>query len=244
MPNGRFMYWVGMNTAPDLSADDEKQFTDFYSQVHMREVVSLNPGFFRATRYELLHPDPRNNHGPRWLVVYEMESEDAARGYIERDENGTKQAFTPGLKVGRSVPEGKWRLMWRRLTPRDGEMGAGGAEYISLIGMSVAPGTDEAGVKEFNDFYTDTHIPEVVANGQWQRGTRYDLYHAFVHDGADAPEYLALYEGDEVAMETRARRLANPAAAPKSSAGPPAWDARDTVWRLTYRRIASWAKSE
>ena len=43
MANGRFMYWNGMNTAPDLSEEEFQKFNDFYTNVHIREVVAMNP---------------------------------------------------------------------------------------------------------------------------------------------------------------------------------------------------------
>jgi hypothetical protein len=30
-----YMYWVGMNTAPDTSADELAEFQRFYSQTHL-----------------------------------------------------------------------------------------------------------------------------------------------------------------------------------------------------------------
>ena len=62
-----FMYWVGMNTAADTSQEELAKFNDFYSNTHVPEVVTSNPGFVRATRYELYEPDPRGDHDTcRW----------------------------------------------------------------------------------------------------------------------------------------------------------------------------------
>ena len=49
-----FMYWVGMNTAPDTDATALAEFSRFYSKTHLPEVVASNPGFVRGSRYELL----------------------------------------------------------------------------------------------------------------------------------------------------------------------------------------------
>ena len=45
MADAPYMYWVGMNTQPDTSAEELAKFNDFYTNVHMREVVNSNPGF-------------------------------------------------------------------------------------------------------------------------------------------------------------------------------------------------------
>src|SRR5262244_794902 len=69
-----FMYWVGMNTPPGTDAAAVAEFSQFYSTIHVPEVVASNPGFVRGTRYELLQPDPRGDmdHGgwrsTRWTV--------------------------------------------------------------------------------------------------------------------------------------------------------------------------------
>ena len=59
MPNAPHMYWVGMNTQPGISGSDLADFNDFYSNTHVKEVLANNPGFIRATRYELLEQDAR-----------------------------------------------------------------------------------------------------------------------------------------------------------------------------------------
>ena len=49
-----FMYWVGMNTPSDTDPAAVAEFSQFYSTIHVPEVVASNPGFVRGTRYELL----------------------------------------------------------------------------------------------------------------------------------------------------------------------------------------------
>lgn len=244
MANAPYMYWVGMNTAPDLTPEEEKKFSDFYSNTHAHEVVASNDGFIRATRYEKLEGDPRNDHGPRWLAMYEMNSKDAADCYIEHNDGPPegRPKYTPGLNMGRQTGVGGWRLIWRRHAPVEGDVGTGGAPYIMLIGMDVPPGTDAEGMKQFDEFYTNTHVPEVVRNSNFIRGTRYEMYRQFSHPEPGSPRFLALYEGDEKAMQTRAERRANPGSGPKSTSGPPPWEAHDTMWRLIYKRVDSYEK--
>ena len=81
-----FMYLVGMNTHPDTAPTAVAEFSQFYSKIHAPEAVTSNPGFVRGARYELLQPDPRGDFGPRWLAVYEMDGEAAARTYAARND--------------------------------------------------------------------------------------------------------------------------------------------------------------
>ncbi len=242
MGNAPYMYWVGMNTQPNTSASDLADFNDFYSNTHMKEVVASNPGFIRATRYELLEQDARGAFGPRWLAMYEMESREAADGYIARNDGPTegRPTYSPGPAAWQNY-EGWWRLLWHRLVPETGELGAAGAPYIFMVGMDVPEGTDQQGMDEFNAFYTETHVPEVVAAGSFLRGTRYELHRELRHPEPGSPHFLAVYEGDEKCIEVRKSRAAGTSPAPKLSSGPPAWEAHETAWRLVYPRIDSHA---
>ena len=38
-----FMYWVGMNTHPDTDPTAVTEFSQFYSKIHVPEVVASNP---------------------------------------------------------------------------------------------------------------------------------------------------------------------------------------------------------
>jgi hypothetical protein len=231
-----YMYWVGMDVAPGIAPQALAELSTFYSQVHAREVVAHNPGFISFTRYELLDPDPRGgaHRGPRWLAVYEMEDEAAAAGYAQR--NDAPDAFPrpqySRWPEGRSYTDIVWRMIWRQLAA----CGSAGTlpESIFVVGMNVPADTDAAGLQEFNTFYTGVHVPEVMANGGYARGTRFELYRAFAHPEPGSPRFCAIYEADAVA--TRARNEPRANRAPLSS-GPPTWEKHDTLWRLVYQRI-------
>lgn len=240
MADAPYMYWVGMNTHPDTSASDLADFNAFYSNTHAREVLANNPGFIRATRYELLEQDARGNFGPRWLAMYEMEDREAADLYIKRNDGPPegRPSYTPGPSAWQQY-EGWWRLLWHRLVPENGELGAARAPYLFMVGMDVPEGTDQRGLNEFNDFYTRTHVPEVVAANRFLRGTRYELYHGFRHPEPGSPQFLAVYEGTQESLDARAKRAAEPASATPLSSGPPAWEGHVTAWRLMYRLIDS-----
>jgi hypothetical protein len=230
--DGPFMYWVGMNTAPDTDAEALAEFNRFYSAVHQPEVVAANPGFTRASRYELVQPDPRGDFGPRWLAVYEMDAEQAAQTYIARNDGppSGRPNYTPTPPAWKRT-QTTWRMIWRQIVSCGT---ASEAPYaIFMVGMNVPPDTDAAGLAEFNTFYTETHVPEVMANGKYARGTRWELYREFVHPAPGSPRFCAIYEGDKAATDARAEGRSSG----KLSSGPPTWEAHDTLWRLVYRRV-------
>jgi hypothetical protein len=106
--------------------------------------------------------------------------------------------------------------------------------------MDVPEGTSAKDLAGFNRFYTETHVPEVVAAGDFLRGHRFELLKGLRHPEPGSPQFLAVYEGEEKSLETRRERAANPNSGTPLSTGPPAWEAHETAWRLMYRRIDSW----
>ncbi len=234
-----FMYWVGMNTAPDTDAAALAAFNAFYSKIHLPEVVASNPGFVRGSRYELLHPDPRGDFGPRWLAVYEMDGEAAARTYAQRNDGPPegRPTYTPGPAAWQQT-QGMWRIIWRRIASCGTTSQP--PHSIFMVGMNVPPDTDAAGLAEFNAFYTNIHVPEVMAHSGYSRGTRFELDRAFRHPQPGCPRFCAIYEADEATIEASQQRRDNPNPQPGRrplSLGPPTWEKHDTLWRLVYRRI-------
>jgi hypothetical protein len=234
-----YMYWVGMDTAPDADPAALTAFNQFYSMTHVPEVLANNPGFTRASRYELLNPDPRGDFGPKWLAVYEMDSEAAAKAYAARNDGPAegRPRYTPGPSAWQGA-QTRWRMIWRRLSS------TGTADQpphsIFMVGMNVPPDTDEAGLAEFNEFYTTTHVPEVMAYLGYLRGTRFELYREFRYPEPGCPRFCAIYEADAAATEADQQRRAtsNSRSGPSPlSSGPPTWEKHDTLWRLVYRRI-------
>lgn len=246
MADAPYMMFIGLDTGPELDRDRQmlQRFNDNYNQIHAADVTNMNPGFVRGTRYELIEPDARGDFGPRWLVIYEMNSEAAAQGYgirFDGPPEGRPQYRPDGL-AGVDAPL-RWRMFWRRHAPAAGELGAAAAPYIFMVGMNAAPGSDEAGMRAFDEFYTHTHVPEVVASSRFLRGTRYELYRDYTHPAPGAPRFLAVYEFDEAGIVARAMRAANPQLGGAGlSAGPPAWEGHETLWRLTYRRVTSYVR--
>jgi hypothetical protein len=230
-----FMYWVGMETDPRTSPDALAEFNRFYSTTHVHEVIAAHPGFVQSRRYELLEQDPRGpaHCGPRWLAVYEMVDEAAAERYIKDDarpwlHRQKYSAWPAARKRARTL----WRMIWRHLV----SVGSSDREpeSIFMVGMNVPPDTDEVGLAEFNTFYTETHVPEVMAYGGYSRGTRFELYREFAHPAPGCPRFCAIYEADAAATEQREERRS---VRPQLSSGPPTWENHDTLWRLVYRRI-------
>jgi hypothetical protein len=230
-----FMYWVGMDTDPRTTPEALAEFNAFYSQTHVHEVIAAHPGFVGVSRYELLDQDPRGgvHQGPRWLAAYTMKDQAAAEHYMKDNARPWlhRKQYSP-WPAARKKAKTVWRLLWQQLAT----IGSADQppESIFLVGMNVPASTTETELADFNTFYTETHVPEVMAYGGYQRATRFELYRGLAHPEPGAPRFVAVYEADAAATEERAARREKRGAL---SSGPPAWEAHDTLWRLVYRRI-------
>lgn len=232
-----YLYWVGMETDPRTTPEALAEFNHFYSATHVNEVIAAHPGFISASRYELLDPDPRGGEhaGPRWLAVYEIKDQAAVDQYIKDDarpwlHRRTYSPWPPARKKAKTT----WRLLWRQLAAHGSSEQKPEAESIFMVGMNPAPDADETALAEFNDYYTGTHVPEVMQYGGYNRGSRWEVYRAFAHPEPGCPRYVAIYEADAAATAERAERRTSRG---KLTPGPPSWEQRDTVWRLVYKRL-------
>lgn len=231
-------YWVGMDLAP-ASPSELAEFRRHYADVHRREVVERNPGFVLSHQYELAEPDPRGNHGPRWLTIYELSGDDALEGYLARHEapGAVKMAWTPGPPVWRDKRKTSWRMMWRRAEAIGTPSGA--PELVRIVGLDPAPGADAAQIDRFDAFHTAVHVPEVMRSTPFDLGVRYLREPRFHPRPAETPRLCGLYEADAAKADEleriRSQRAARPA---ERTSGPPVWTGRTTRWRLTYRRTA------
>src|SRR5688572_7285318 len=112
-----FMYWVGMDTDPRTTPEALADFNQFYSAVHVGEVLAAHPGFVLASRYELVAPDPRGgaHRGPRWLAVYGMTDEAAAVQYLKDNERPWlhRRRYSP-WPAARKRAKTVWRMLWRQ----------------------------------------------------------------------------------------------------------------------------------
>jgi hypothetical protein len=219
-----------MNTPADAADDTIQEFNTFYNQTHLGEVVARH-SFVGATRFELLESDARGIPGPRWLAMYHMGDEAIARAYVQRNGGPPpgKPAYTPGPPIWKQA-DIAWRVIWRQLALRGDSTELPFAMFS--VGMNVPAGTDDAALAEFNTYYTDVHVPEVMAWGNFSSAVRFERYRDFRHPAPGCPQFCAVYFADEAATSTRKARER-----PRFSSGPPAWEHHETQWRHWYRRL-------
>ena len=184
--------------------------------------VAADPTLVRAHRFELLNPGREGRPGPRRLIIAELAGPRAIEGFMH-DPEGSGYA-------GKSA--------WRKLAESGPPTGS--VPYsIYIVGMDPPIETSADDMATFDEFYTKVHMPEVLADWGYQRGSRYEC---FYDAGRGLPRFCAIYEADETATLAIARRRADMARnglKVRRTAGPQVWNRRSTVWQLSYRRLAA-----
>jgi hypothetical protein len=107
---------VGMNVPSDTDATGLAAFNDFYTNVHVPEVMQWG-GYARGTRFELyrefLHPRPGS---PRFCAIYEA---DAAATHANQHYVATRQPPRAPLSSGPPTweqHETLWQVAYRRMS--------------------------------------------------------------------------------------------------------------------------------
>jgi hypothetical protein len=221
---GSYVVVIGTD-GPGAAAkiDEVIRFRDTYTQVRLPRLVTETAGSLRASLYELVVPDERGDLGPRWIVWIELGGPGAAATYT-----ASRQPTV----------DTRWEIIWRRRDGYAGTIGRWARPYLYLIGMNPATGSSTADLAAFDDFYDRKHVPEVVAVLGYDQALRFELVRSLAHDGSECPRFMATYSGDEEIVRRLARGI--PAGAIDLK-GPPAWNKRDTRWRLIYRQVGSYA---
>ena len=229
-----YMYWVGLDTPAGATEADLVEFNRFYDEVHAPEVLAAYPGMTGVTRFELVMPDPRNDYGPRWLSAYEFRDHAAVEEYLRRDP--VELDYTAGPSTFHEVAI-RWRLIWKKRVS-SGDAGVDECATLFMVGMSPPAGSSPSEVAEFDRFYTDVHIGEVLGLGPFARGSRFELETELVHQEPGAPRFVATYE----AAGSRPWEGIDPQAV--FDDGPSSWQRRDVRWRLFYRRLTTTSRTD
>ncbi|MGH3732448.1 MAG: hypothetical protein ACRDVC_03605 [Acidimicrobiales bacterium] len=102
------IYLLGVNPPADATNEDLGTFNDFYTNVHLVEVVERHHAL-RAVRYELIEEvKPPSQGAPKFLAVYEVDETSASN----RRHVGPPYSAGPEVWQGHKTP---WRLWYRRL---------------------------------------------------------------------------------------------------------------------------------
>ncbi len=170
-------------------------------------------------RYELLAVAGRGFRPPRFLTVAELPGKPDDQQ--DRGERGDRADYE-GLRQ-------TWSLWYRRVAATRPREATPFAFY--LLGVDPPVDATDRELEQFNDFYTNVHLPEVAGRRHALRAERYELVREVRAPYRGAPRYLAVYEVDEEGASNRRHT------GPPYAKGPEVWQRHTTPWRLWYRLL-------
>lgn len=196
-------------------------------------------GFSFTTRDESLLPlraaRPGAAAAPRHLAALGLGSaEDAAflrqRLGVAAPHDATPTGVADACGRGRRCA---WTL-WTRLAaagPSSGE-----APWLYVVVMSAPELAGEADADEFERYYADRHLQEIIEGIGYLRGSLFAAASLPDDSWRHGPgRYLAIYEApDSRVLQRQAARVQVMASLPFHGA-PPAWASRRVAWRAAFR---------
>ncbi len=176
-PNGLLL---AITNCDDPSKEEE--FNYWYNHIHLPDVTE--PGVFRhAMRFVNTNPNPGEG---KYIATYETNWEDVSKASTAMQEVGAKlrerERTFPHIQ---SVPGGG---TFKKL---GGEFYAASRPTRGIL-MVMLNCKDPNREEEFNRWYSDVHIPDILDTGLFHTAYRYES----LDPQASKGKYLALYETD------------------------------------------------
>ena len=178
-PNGLLL---AITNCTDLSKTEE--FTSWYDHMHVPDVTA--PGIFRhAIRFA--NTDPASEAG-QYVATYETTFEDVSKAMPANREAGAKlrESGDRGSHLIQAVTSG----VFKRL---GGEFSAATKPTLGIL-LVLSNCKDPAREQEFNRWYEDVHIPDILDTGAFHTAYRYGS----IDPAATKAKYLAIYETDNI----------------------------------------------
>jgi hypothetical protein len=217
--------WCAMNVLVEDTDSDGAAIEDFYRAAFVEAVERQHHDLAGGQRHELLASATRGSPAARFLTTFEVSDEPAANRLEHRD----LLTVTSAPPEWNDHVEMNWLLFYRQVAETGPSVAVPYAIY--LVGVNPPPGLNDSELEEFNDFYTNVHMPEVAQRRRCLRAIRYEIEDESAPPGRRNPRFLAVYEVDERSAASR-RHIGGPYAT-----GPDVWRRHTTPWRLWYRRL-------
>jgi hypothetical protein len=220
-------------------------FNDWYDRVHVPEVLASGM-VSHVIRYRNADPD---DAGPGYLAIHELawtDLEEVARAVTRTRRRLTEQAgFPPGIEIVRVES-------WKRIGPESVTPRAGRATAAGIL-LIESRCTDPRREREFNAWYDEVHVPDLLNTGLFSAVYRFESVATGTIVGSGAPErddapradtarggpatYLAVYEmdGDPMAAVAESARIHRP----RLKAAGRLSELIDVTWRGVYRVVLS-----
>ncbi len=217
--SGATMHWIGTNL---LGATDS-QHAAYRHHLDSAQLPALTAagGATFAHRLEKLVQSPRRSFGPDYLSICEFDAPPAPAELPQGD----------ALEPLAGVHESMWNMSWRKIS--DTGVPSVRPDRARLLSLSPPDDATADEIADWNQFYTEVHVPEAMQRRGWTRATRWTLEHCSLHPNPGCPRYFVLYEGVGFKDATDEEV----AAWGPWSQGPALWKRHVGAWTLDYRII-------
>ena len=160
----------------DPGSVPETEFHDWYDHEHGPARLTV-PGFLTGYRYQAA-----DDRTPAWLAVYDLASPAAM-------ESAAYAARVAGASKREQSIRSRLATLQRRTYELISSDGAadGPAPALLVVAMSVPAGTED----DLAAWYTEEHIPMLLAVPGWRRIRRFRLT-----GGDPGPDFLSIHEID------------------------------------------------
>ena len=164
---------------------EDAEFNEWYDNTHLPDVLSSgllrNPvRFARAT-------DAAEDREPRYLATWESDTETPDRLLQEVTEMG--QGL---LQRGRVHPSLRLKHMGMLRRIDGGFWSRRHGQEVAGVMVVSSNCTDPAREDEFNDWYSNTHLPDILSTGAFHTDYRYED----INPSESVGKYWAIYETD------------------------------------------------
>jgi len=163
----------------------EEQFNYWYNHIHIPDVTGF--GVYKyGTRF--VNPNPKPADG-KYLTIYETEWDDLSK--VQAASSGKEDEWR---RQGRYDITHIQRVLVGHFKRLGGEFRATVRPAKGVL-MVFANCKDPSKEDEFNRWYEDIHIPDILDTGLYQSAYRYESVE-YIEDTTSG-KYLAIYETDD-----------------------------------------------
>jgi len=223
--------WLNMLELNCIHASREREFLDWYENTHFPDILKT-PGYLSGRLYRM--KEFRDGRG-QFLTMYEIETDDIdetmalrwKRRLKEREQGRDSDLF---IVIWRDV---LWKLINECVLPKG--VDHKGERWVNLVETNCV---DPLREKEFNDWYDNIHLTDVLKTPGFQAAYRYE-WKEFV---GGRGKYLTIYaigteDIDKTIALRREKRLIEREQGRYTDLFMSVW--RDVLWRLMIERTVS-----
>lgn len=226
------MYWAVIKASLRDPAI-EPRFNDWYNRVHVPEYVGY-PGFRRGWRIERIERRNMSADAPRpdvrdqkFMAIYEVDHIDSFNDALRRTQERGLHAWE---EWSQHIVD--WQRTYYRVLHSEGDRLKADRDVVGrywTIARASLDAKDAADEREFNEWYSQTHVPDVVASPGMRRAWRLE---AVPHDnqvGQVDHKYWAVYESDGIHDVPKSREGKVPWAG--------RWNAQIRHWDILFCKV-------